>query len=149
MENDSAISRAKSHVHKLVLSKHVQAAIHGGSILGLFNTRIAVGITKSVGSMWCAYGFALLAFISLPSAIKSGNSIVIISWIAQTFLQLVLLPIIIVGQNIQATASDARALSDHDTLIAIHTLTSEVHSINLQQNKILEILEERSNPQKG
>ena len=82
--------------------------------------------------MWCAYVFALLALISLPSAIASGNSIIIIGWIAQTFLQLVLLPIIIVGQNVQAAASDARAESDHDTLIAIHTLTAEVHKITEQ-----------------
>ena len=55
--------------------------------------------------MWVAYLFTLLALISLPQAIKSGETIVIISWIAQTFLQLVLLPVIILGQNIQAKAS--------------------------------------------
>ncbi len=146
MENDSEISKAKAHKHKLVLTEHAHAAVHGKSAIGLFNTRIAVAITRSVGSMWCAYAFAILALISLPSAIKSGNSIVIIGWIAQTFLQLVLLPIIIVGQNVQAAASDARAESDHETLISIHTLTSEVHRINLQQSEILKILEEKSNP---
>jgi hypothetical protein len=86
----------------------------------------------------------VLALISLPSAIKTGSSIVIISWIAQTFLQLVLLPIIIVGQNVQAAASDARAESDHETLNSIHTLTAEVYKISEQQFKILEILEKRS-----
>ena len=93
--------------------------------------------------MWCAYVFAIIALISLPSAIQSGNSIIIIGWIAQTFLQLVLLPIIIVGQNVQAAASDARAESDHETLISIHTLTSEVHTIAERQTKMLEILEKR------
>jgi hypothetical protein len=87
----------------------------------------------------------VIALISLPSAIQSGNSIIIIAWIAQTFLQLVLLPIIIVGQNVQAAASDARAESDHETLISIHTLTSEVHSIAEQQTKILELIAERTN----
>jgi len=57
---------------------------------------------------------------------------------------LVLLPIIIVGQNVQAAASDARALSDHDTLIAIHTLTAEVHKINDQQITILNLLADRT-----
>jgi hypothetical protein len=99
--------------------------------------------------MWCAYAFALLALISLPSAIASHNSIIIIGWIAQTFLQLVLLPIIIVGQNVQAAASDARAESDHDTLISIHTLTAEVHKINEQQIKILKTLEERTDNTKN
>jgi hypothetical protein len=148
MENKSAIAQAKAHVPKLVLTRHAHAAVHGEGPFALFNTRVAVRITKSIGSMWCAYAFALLALISLPPAIRSGNSIIIVSWIAQTFLQLVLLPIIIVGQNVQAAASDARAQSDHDTLVSIHTLTSEVHTIALQQTKILEILEERSNPLK-
>ncbi len=95
--------------------------------------------------MWCAYLFAAIALVSLPAAIQSGNAIIIIGWIAQTFLQLVLLPIIIVGQNVQAAATDARAESDHETLIAIHTLTSEVHTIAEQQTKILEMLAERTN----
>src|SRR5919205_2339441 len=73
------------------------------------NTRLALIITLAVGSMWAAYLFAVLAFVSFPSAIKSGNTIIIVAWIAQTFLQLVLLPIIIVGQNIQAKTSDKRA----------------------------------------
>ena len=94
--------------------------------------------------MWCAYLFAFLALISLPAAIQSHDPIIIVAWIAQTFLQLVLLPIIIVGQNIQAAASDARAESDHNTLLAIHTLTAEVHQIAEQQTALLEILKGRS-----
>ena len=58
--------------------------------------------------MWCAYVFALIALIGLPSALKLGT-LGIVQWIAQTFLQLVLLSIIIVGQNIQASASDQRS----------------------------------------
>ena len=73
------------------------------------NGRVGLFITTIVGTMWAAYLFTLLAFVSFPSAIRSGNSIIIVAWIAQTFLQLVLLPIIIVGQNIQAKASDRRA----------------------------------------
>src|ERR1035437_1660087 len=145
MERRNAVAKAKTHVPKLVLTSHAHAAIHGESPIGIFNTRMAVKITKSVGSMWCAYVFALIALISLPSALRSGNSIIIVGWIAQTFLQLVLLPIIIVGQNVQAAASDARAESDHETLLSIHTLTSEVYVIAQQQTKILEILEERNN----
>jgi hypothetical protein len=94
--------------------------------------------------MWCAYVFALLTLVSLPAAIQSGDTLVIVAWIAQTFLQLVLLPIIMVGQNVQAAASDARAQTDHETLSAIHTLTSEIHTINEQQTQILKLLEERS-----
>lgn len=144
MANESAIRRAKAHIPKLILNRHVHKIVHGHSPIGLFNTRVAVIITSAVGSMWCAYIFALIALVSLPAALRSGDPIIIIAWIAQTFLQLVLLPIIIVGQNVQAAASDARAQSDHDTLIAIHTLTSEVHRINEQQTKMLKFLEERT-----
>jgi hypothetical protein len=66
-------------------------------------------ITLGVGTMICAYIFAAIALISLPSAIKSHDLTIIIAWISSNFLQLVLLPIIIVGQNIQAAASDKRA----------------------------------------
>ncbi len=73
-----------------------------------FNSWLAIKITSAVGTMWCAYAFALLALISLPDAIRIGRP-AIISWIAQTFLQLVLLSIIIVGQNILSAASDKRS----------------------------------------
>ncbi len=130
--------------HKLVLSHHLHKEIHGDNLIGRFNTIVAVQVTKIVGSMWCAYAFALLAIVSLPAAISSHDPIIIIAWIAQTFLQLVLLPIIIVGQNVQAAADDARAQSDHDTLISIHQLTSDVHRINEQQTVILEKLDKRT-----
>ena len=58
--------------------------------------------------MWCTYAFVLFDLISLPDAIRGGTS-TIVSWVAQTFLQLVLLSIIMVGQNVQAAAADKRA----------------------------------------
>jgi hypothetical protein len=73
-----------------------------------FNAWLAVKITDGVGTMWCAYVFAAVALIGLPPALRPGGE-GIIAWIAQTFLQLVLLSIIIVGQNIAAAASDARS----------------------------------------
>jgi hypothetical protein len=106
-----------------------------------FNTRLAVRITRSVGTMWTAYLFGALALISLPAAISSRDVIVIVAWIAQTFLQLVLLPIIIVGQNVIQAANDTRAEADHETLTAIHRLTVEVHAINEAQTTILRKLE--------
>ncbi len=73
-----------------------------------FNAKLAVVITSGVGTMACAYVFAGIALISLPDAVRNGRA-TIISWIAQTFLQLVLLSIIMVGQRVQSAASDARA----------------------------------------
>jgi uncharacterized membrane protein len=73
-----------------------------------FNTKLALIITKVVGSMWCAYVFAAFDLLSLKSAIDGGAA-TIVAWVAQTFLQLVLLSIIMVGQNVQAEAADKRS----------------------------------------
>lgn len=73
-----------------------------------FNKTLAIRVTDIVGSMWCAYAFALFDILSLPNAIKGGTS-TIVSWVAQTFLQLVLLSVIMVGQKVQGDASDARS----------------------------------------
>ena len=77
-----------------------------------FNAKLALVITRSVGTMACAYLFAAIAMISLPAAITSGQVIIIVAWVAQTFLQLVLLSIIMVGQTVQSAASDARAVKE-------------------------------------
>lgn len=79
-----------------------------GSRIQRFNARLAVIITRAVGSMYCAYAFAAFDLISLPDAIRAGVA-AIVSWIAQTFLQLVLLSVIMVGQDVQAKAADKRS----------------------------------------
>lgn len=134
------VSDAKQHQPRLVTSAHVHSAFHGTHPLGRFNGWLATKVTRGVGTMWVAYIFVAIATISLPAAIMTRNPIIIIGWIAQTFLQLVLLPIIMVGQNVQQIASDARAEADHETLLAIHTLTGEVHTINERQTEMLEKL---------
>jgi hypothetical protein len=137
---DLDVPAAKRHHPRLVRSQDVQAAVHGTGPAGRFNTWLAVRITKTVGSMWIAYAFACIALISLPAALASRDVIVIVAWVAQTFLQLVLLPIIIVGQNVIQVANDARAEADHVTLSAVHRLTVEVHEINEAQTKVLDEL---------
>lgn len=74
MEDQSAIARSKAHIPKLVLTQHAHKVVHGDSAIGRFNTLVAVKITNSVGSMWCAYAFACLALISLPAALASTYS---------------------------------------------------------------------------
>ena len=85
-----------------------------------FNARLAVIITKAVGSMWCAYAFALFDLLSLPVEIRGGTA-TIVSWVAQTFLQLVLLSVIMVGQNLQSVASDARAAKTFEDVETVKT----------------------------
>ena len=79
--------------------------------------------------MSCAYAFAVIALISLPEALSSEDPLEIVSWIAQTFLQLVLLSIIIVGQNIQSEIAEQQAQTDRETLIAIKKLAEEIHLV--------------------
>jgi hypothetical protein len=74
-----------------------------------FNGKIALTLTTVVGTMWCAYAFAVLALVALPSALQQGTVLAIVSWVSQTFIQLVMLSVIMVGQNILSKASDKRA----------------------------------------
>ncbi len=91
-----------------------------GTAINRFNTRVALLVTKAVGSMWCAYAFAVFDLISLPDAIRAGTA-AIVSWVAQTFLQLVLLSVIMVGQNVQAAAADKRSEATfHDASATLH-----------------------------
>jgi hypothetical protein len=106
-----------------------------------FNAAFAVRITAGVGTMWCAYAFALIALISLPSVIKTGNVVDIVSWVAQTFLQLVLLSIIIVGQNVLAAASDKRAEATYEDADAVlHTALDIQKHLEAQDNAIEKIM---------
>src|ERR1700674_2915399 len=106
-----------------------------------FNTWLAVKITDGVGTMWCAYAFAALALVSLPSAIKSGNAVTLVSWISQTFLQLVLLSIIIVGQNVLAAAADKRAEATYEDADAVlHTSLQIQEHLAAQDREIEKIL---------
>ncbi|MBS2548373.1 hypothetical protein KGQ19_16020 [Catenulispora sp. NL8] len=73
-----------------------------------FNNRLALAVTRGVGTMWCAYVFAALALVSLPAALASGDLLVIVGWAAQTFLQLVLLSVILLGDRISAAHADDR-----------------------------------------
>ena len=106
-----------------------------------FNRWLAVKVTNGVGTMWCAYAFAALALVSLPAAILSGNPVVIVSWISQTFLQLVLLSIIIVGQNVLAAASDKRAEATYEDADAVlHTSLQIQEHLAAQDAEIEKIL---------
>jgi hypothetical protein len=97
-----------------------------------FNDWLAIKITKIVGTMWCAYAFACLAFISLPAAIHGGTA-TLVAWIAQTFLQLVLLSIIMVGQKVAAEKSDRQLEQTYKDAEALLRINSEIQ-ILLRQN---------------
>jgi hypothetical protein len=100
-----------------------------------YNGWLAVQITKVIGSMWCAYAFAALALISLPQAIHDGIY-ALVSWVSQTFLQLVLLSVIMVGQRVLAKASDKQALQTFRDAEAILELTDKIHHLTEANNRL-------------
>ena len=98
-----------------------------------FNRRVAERITAFVSTMWCAYIFAAMTLISLPAAIKTGNVVVIVGWIAQTFLQLVLLSIIMVGQKSSAEAVEKMIIETHAAALAEFELAKESREMANQE----------------
>lgn len=148
-------------MNKLQPNEHV---IHPKDILikeaegaNRFNNALAVKITNGVGSMWSAYIFALLSFTSLPAILVTidGNlrnsfphwmittsMITLIAWISQNFLQLVLLPVIMVGQNVIQGQQDAKAEADHKTLTYLANLQDEQMTLLENQAKSLTLLQQ-------
>jgi hypothetical protein len=98
-----------------------------------FNARFGLLITVTVGTMWCAYAFTALALFALPDAVKQGTYYIIV-WLSSSFLQLVLLPIIIVGQNIQAKAADKRSEDTYKDAEAVLRESEEIQKHLLAQD---------------
>ncbi|MBV9599229.1 MAG: hypothetical protein JOZ87_20490 [Chloroflexi bacterium] len=93
--------------------------------LARFNNWLAVLITRSVGTTWAAYLFVLIALVSLPEAFSAfigGDTVTGIAWFSQSFLQLVLLPLILVGQRVMAEAQHSQTQADRDALQGLHQL---------------------------
>lgn len=93
--------------------------------------------------MWCAYAFAVLAIVSLPAAVASQSPVILVAWVSQTFLQLVLLSVIIVGQNIQATASDRRAQDTYADAEAVLAQSEQIQAHLAAQDAALEAMAAR------
>jgi uncharacterized membrane protein len=132
------MARAKQapHLHepRLVVSRDVA----GERALD----RIADVVNRLIGSMWL--------FVGITSAIViwlfAGNIVGFdkTPWpLLLTLLNLPQLSIMIslqVSANRAQTASDARAMADHATLVALHELSKKQVEILDGQNKVLEIL---------
>ncbi len=100
------------------------------------NAKFGLRITLVVGTMWMAYVFTIIAFFALPDAIKQGTYFVIV-WLSSSFLQLVLLPIIIVGQNIQAKAADKRSEDTYKDGEAVLKESEEIQKHLLAQDEAI------------
>jgi uncharacterized membrane protein len=107
-----------------------------------FNARFGLRVTLVVGTMWAAYLFTVIALFALPDAIKQGTYFIIV-WLSSSFLQLVLLPIIIVGQNIQARAADKRAEDTYKDAEAVLKESEEIQKHLLAQDEAISSILER------
>jgi len=127
-----------------------------GTAVQRFNTRLALIITSGVGTMWCAYAFAALDLLALPTALRFGLYGVV-QWTASFFLQLVLLSIIMVGQNVQAKTADRQSLATfndgeaalHEILASQEHLAAQDRAIAELQVKILQAIQESRAPRRS
>ena len=145
-ESTDARTRKVGYVHiphpRIRQRRHEKPPQTSDERVGI-NGKIGVFITTVVGTMWAAYLFTLLAIVSLPSAIQSRDKIIIVAWVAQTFLQLVLLPVIIVGQNVQARAADKRSQQTYSDAEAILQECLQLQAHLQAQDTILDDLVRR------
>ena len=132
---------AELHARQPFKTAHFRGVDNQNSIVR-FNARFGLRITVIVGTMWCAYLFTLLALVALPDAIKGGAYTTVV-WLSSSFLQLVLLPIIIVGQNIQAKAADKRAEETYKDAEAVLKESEEIQKHLLAQDEAISGILER------
>jgi ABC-type amino acid transport system permease subunit len=84
------------HIPQKVTIAKAEQALTG------FNMKIAVAITNGLGTMVCAYIFAILAIIGFPGFRATSTQYV--QWVSQTFIQLVALSVLAVGQQVPRDA---------------------------------------------
>ncbi|MGC8862539.1 MAG: hypothetical protein ACP5R5_07160 [Armatimonadota bacterium] len=113
------------------------------------NGRIAVALTAAVGTMWCAYAFAVLALLVVPQAMR-GGLLTFVQWLSQTFIQLVMLSVIMVGQNILGQAADKRSeMTYKDAEATFHEAQQIQAHLQAQDDAINTILERLEALQSG
>ncbi|MDE1904846.1 MAG: hypothetical protein KGH75_00160 [Rhodospirillales bacterium] len=155
-----ALGAPKAHHHYDLAAginrAHIKAEV---AKVNTVNAKLAVLVTNIVGSMWCAYAFCLLALLSLPAVLAQfsvfatvfpawlvkASLIALVAWVAQTFIQLVLLSVIMVGQTVQSQASDARAAqteTNTETLVRLLSL-DEQGGITDLRDELVRLITER------
>jgi uncharacterized membrane protein len=135
----SRVFEQKQHPHQPRNVNHVHAAEQAAAG---FNTVLAVLLTRSVGTMFTAYAFLLLALLGLFGLLGWLNPFVFLlaTWISQQFLQLVLLPIIMVGQNVLDRKAELQADEAYATTIkTYHELEQVSAHLNAQDTVLVRI----------
>lgn len=144
LDEPMGVAEAETHVHRLVLSRHVFAQVFGSGSVDRFNALIAVKSTSVLSSMWFFWFCVLLDLTELALGNPRSWTVVIwVTYLSQTVIQLLALPLLGAGQRIIAASQDARAEADHETLLAIHTLSKQQLQILRGQNEILDLLKDK------
>jgi hypothetical protein len=138
--------------HGLPVYRRTIDHLPAGNPYQRFNRWAAIKVTAGVGTMLCAYIFCVIALIGLPAAWQQSftggiHPLPLVQWIAQTFLQLVLLSVIIVGQNITAEASDSRAekqFDDSEKLVGLQQAAGDLLAQNADLAAGMHVLLQRN-----
>ena len=138
VETARAKQSPNEHVPRLITSRDVVGE-------GLLD-RIADIVNRLIGSMWLFVGITTGIVIWLFAGNVVGFDKT--PWpLLLTLLNLPQLSIMIslqVSANLAQRTSDARAIADHETLIALHQLSKQQIQILESQNKVLALLEARA-----
>jgi uncharacterized membrane protein len=134
MKNDTAALHHQ-HIPRNVNRLHAEEIAAAG-----FNTQLAVWLTEHVGTMWTAYAFAVLAIIGLFAILGLLSPIValLVAWVSQTFIQLVLLPIIMVGQNVLGRKAELQSDEAYKTTMKTYSdIEAVMKHLDEQDAKII------------
>lgn len=118
------------HVPQKVTAAKAEQALSG------FNMKIAVAITKGLGTMICAYIFAILAIIGFPGF--SATPTQYVQWVSQTFIQLVALSVLAVGQQVLSKQGELMAEEQfHTTMNSYHDIEQIMQHLSAQDAELL------------
>ena len=111
------------------------------------NGRIALRLTALVGTMQAAYVFAALALLALPAVLGYNwfppRTLLIVAWTSQTFIQLVMLAVLQIGQNLQAKGADARAQQTYlDAESILHECIALQEHLQAQDGVLEKLIED-------
>lgn len=146
MSETSSPMKTHPHHHTIVLFHHEPhphphppqriTVAKAEQALSGFNMKIAVAITKSLGTMICAYIFAILAIIGFPGLHATPTQYV--QWLSQTFIQLVALSVLAVGQQVLSKQGELMADEQfHTTMNSYHDIEQIMQHLCAQDTELL------------
>jgi cytochrome c biogenesis factor len=123
----------KTHLHA---PKNVNLLFEAEQAAAGINQKIAIVLTKIVGTMACAYVFTLLAIVGFPNLL-GPNAAQYVQWISQTFIQLTMLSVIMVGQGLLGRKQELQAEESFQTTMkTYHDLEQAMEHLNAQDQEL-------------